>query len=64
MKTYVVTYVVEVPEEAYESWSEGSDIPISLMNIVEKGDGHFVAYKEVENHSQNKYAIFDEFGGI
>ncbi len=64
MKTYKVTYVVELPEESYANWSEQNDVYFSIMLEVDKGNASMVEVLEVPNGSMDKYTIFDEAGGI
>ena len=64
MKTYMVTYVVEIPEESYVDWSEQNDVYGSIMLEMAKDNGHMVDVQEVPNYSMNKYKIFDEAGGV
>jgi len=64
MKTYLVTYVVEIPEESYSDWSEQNDVYGSIMLEMANDAGHMVEVKEIPNGSVDKYKIFDEAGGV
>ena len=64
MKTYKVTYVVELSEEDYSHWSEQNDVYGSVMLEVENGNAAMVEVLEVPNGSIDKHTIFDEAGGV
>jgi len=64
MKSYLVTYLVEIPEESYINWSEQNDVYGSIMLEMANDCGHMIEVKEVPNGLVNKYEIFDEAGGV
>ena len=64
MKTYLVTFVVELPEERYADWSEQNDVYGSVLWAISKDEGHLIKAEEVPNNFIDKYAIFDEFGSV
>jgi len=64
MKSYFVTYLVELPEESYADWSEQNDVYGSIMLEMANDNGHMVVVTEVPNGSVDKFAIFNEAGGV
>lgn len=66
MKTYLVTVIVEVDEEEYKEWSEGSEETFSICNKVNAQENgvHVLSYKQVRNNAFPKWEVMTEEGGI